>query len=79
MEEKINYNDVPVEYCRNAACCSLAVVEDDDGIYCKDCGCTKFLKAHVDEWREYYFEAHGRYLLDIREEYLRGLCYGDSE
>jgi len=65
MEEKINYNDIPVEFCRNSACCSLAVVVDEDGTaYCNECGCTKFDKEHIDVWKEYYFQAHGRYLLD---------------
>lgn len=61
---KENYNDVPVEFCKNAACCSLAIVEDEDGlVFCRDCGCTKTDKAHIDKWAEYYFMAHGKYLI----------------
>ncbi len=71
MEEKINYNDVPVEYCANPSCRSLALVNEDDSgktFYCIECGGVTSVKDHVDIWKNYYFEAHGRYFLDNAEE-----------
>lgn len=59
-DKKQNYNDIPVEFCANATCASLAIVEDDGVVYCRECGCTKTEKAHIDIWKDYYFIAHGK-------------------
>ena len=67
---KTQYNDIPVEFCRNAACCSLNIIEEDDGaVYCKDCGCTRTEKGHISQWEEYYFMAHGEYLMNKKIRY----------
>ncbi len=70
MGEKTKmYNDIPVEFCRNVLCCSLNIVEDEDGaVYCKDCGCTKIDKAHISLWEEYYIMAHGDKLLNKKRD-----------
>lgn len=69
MTDKYNYNDIPVEFCNKATCCSLNVVEDEDGaIYCKDCGSTNIAKGHISLWEEYYVMAHGDKLLNKKRD-----------
>lgn len=64
MGKKTNYNDIPVEFCSNMRCCSLAIIDDDGMGYCDDCGSMKISKAHIDKWKEFYFMAHGKDFLN---------------
>ena len=64
MERKIDYDKIPVEFCKKATCCSLAIIEEDELIYCKDCGGTKIDKGSIETWEEYYFMAHGTKFID---------------
>ena len=70
MYGEIDYNNIPVVFCANAACCSLAIKidTDEDGNesdYCNDCGCLKTEKASIEKWEEYYIMAHGEKFLKI--------------
>lgn len=62
------YESIPVEVCANATCSSLAIVEDDGIIYCRDCGCTKTIKCSIDQWKDYYFIAHGKNLIEDKSK-----------
>lgn len=64
MEKKVDYNEIPVEFCGKATCCSLAIIEEAGLVFCKDCGGTKIQKASVDTWEDYYFMAHGEYFIE---------------
>jgi hypothetical protein len=67
MATKEDYNDVPVEFCSKATCCSLNIKEDEDGsVYCNDCGCLKTTKAHIKVWEEYWMMAHGEKFLTTK-------------
>ena len=69
MESKEFYDKIPVEYCANARCSSLAIITDNEGIVCcKDCGSVKIEKGHIDVWKEEYYQAHGKYLLDKNDK-----------
>ena len=48
MASKEEYNNIPVEFCSKASCCSLNIREDEDGsVYCQDCGGLKISKAPI--------------------------------
>jgi len=68
MEEKFDYNSIPVEFCSIATCCSLSIVEEGEDdtkeVFCKTCGGTKITKAPLATWEHYYFMAHGKKFLD---------------
>jgi diaminopimelate epimerase len=81
MEDKFDYNSIPVEYCANARCSSLAIIQEkekdengveiEDGkmiVYCRDCGSIKIEKGHIDVWKEDYHQAHGKFLLDRNDK-----------
>ena len=63
---KREYNDIPVEFCSRATCCSLAIVDDDGVPYCLDCGGVKTSKAHISVWEEYWIMAHGDKLINMK-------------
>lgn len=65
MEEKFDYNSIPVEFCSRANCVSLAIVEEDDLVFCKTCGGTKTSKAPLATWEHYYLMAHDKKFLDV--------------
>lgn len=49
MEEKINYNDIPVVYCKR--CHSLKIIAGNDfPDYCADCGSTDLGNEHINQW-----------------------------
>lgn len=66
MANKEEYNDIPVEFCSRATCCSLAIADDDGKPYCLDCGGIRISKAHISVWEEYYIMAHGDKLLNMK-------------
>lgn len=50
MEDKFQYNDIPVLYCKR--CLSLRIMNDEIlGDYCPDCGSTSIEEGHINEWR----------------------------
>lgn len=64
-EEKINYNDIPVVFCKH--CLSLRV-ESLDGIdYCGDCGSSETGSTHISEWERMYEYRYGRNYLTGEE------------
>lgn len=66
---KEEYNSQPVEFCNKATCCSLNIIEDEDGsVYCKDCGSTNIGKTDIATWEEYYIMAHGDKLLNKKRD-----------
>lgn len=51
MEEKINYNDIPIVYCKR--CHSLRIMAGDTfSDYCDNCGSTDLGNATIYEWLE---------------------------
>ena len=64
---KREYNDIPVEFCSRATCCSLAIADDDGVPYCLDCGGVKTSKAHISVWEEYWIMAHGDKLINMKK------------
>lgn len=64
MEEKIDYNSEPVEFCKH--CLSLRVLES--GIvglcYCGECGSTDILTTTIDKWEVLYKRRYGKRFLD---------------
>ena len=67
MANKEEYNNIPVEFCSKATCCSLNIKEDEDGsVYCDDCGGLKVSKAPIEVWEEYWMMAHGEKLLNMK-------------
>jgi len=66
---KEDYNEVPVEFCSRATCCSLNIKEGEDGeVYCNECGGLKISKAPVAVWEEYWIMAHGEKLLNTKRD-----------
>jgi hypothetical protein len=64
-----DYNNIPVEFCSKATCCSLDIRSDEEGEpYCHECGGIKISKAHIDIWNEYYIMAHGDKLLNKKRD-----------
>lgn len=71
--DKKDYDSIPVVFCANATCCSLAIKVDvyDDGTeeeYCNECGCMKTEKASLAQWEMYYIMAHGDKFLKIKRD-----------
>lgn len=56
-EERLNYNDEPVIYCKH--CLSLAIKTIDTYDYCVQCGSTNLGALHIDDWEEMYEDKHG--------------------
>lgn len=48
-KKPINYNDIPVYYCRK--CLSLLIKQDSVyGDYCPECGGFDIGQAHIEDW-----------------------------
>lgn len=65
MEEKINYNDEPVFYCKKCLSLKIRVIGDLD--YCGQCGCTDIDKAHIKYWDTLYREKYGKPFINNEE------------
>lgn len=60
MEEKINYNDEPVFYCKH--CLSLKIINEthlSDLEYCDDCGSTNIENTHIQTWEQMFEQRYG--------------------
>lgn len=64
MEEKQNYNEEPVFYCKS--CLSLkirSVPNMEDSEFCDECSSTDIGQCSIEEWEKMYIERYGhRYL-----------------
>ena len=72
----MNYNNIPVFYCKNPDCLSLAIkCEDPDGVstegslgdefkYCKTCGGFEIGVMTFSNWETLYEDTHGYKLLN---------------
>lgn len=64
MEEKQNYNEDPVFYCKS--CLSLkirSVPNMEDSEFCDECSSTDVGQCSIEEWEKLYIERYGhRYL-----------------
>ena len=65
MEEKINYNDEPVFYCKKCLSLKIRVIGDLD--YRGQCGCTDIDKAHIKYWDTLYREKYGKPFINNEE------------
>lgn len=73
-KEKIDYNSIPVLYCKN--CLSLKIrnvssIEDSD--YCDECGSLNIEKTTIDEWEKLYINRYGHKYIEQysnRKKYL---------
>ena len=55
---KESYNNEPVFYCKK--CLSLAIVNEGDGSYCNDCGCSAIGATNIDRWSGMYHDMYGK-------------------
>ena len=64
MEEKQNYNEEPVFYCKG--CLSLKIrniPSMEDSEFCDECSSTDIGQCSIEEWEKMYTERYGhRYL-----------------
>ena len=64
MEEKQNYNEEPIFYCKS--CLSLkirSVPNMEDSEFCDECSSTDIGQCSIEEWEKMYIERYGhRYL-----------------
>lgn len=55
QEEHIDYNSLPVYYCKN--CLSLKILDIDpisQASYCDDCGSTEIAVGTIEDWESLY-------------------------
>lgn len=52
MNENINYDNIPVHYCKH--CLSLKIIDGGFVDYCDDCGSTDTDEANIYDWQEMY-------------------------
>ena len=65
MEEKQNYNEEPVFYCKS--CLSLkirSVPNMEDSEFCDECSSTDIGQCSIEEWEKMYIERYGHYYLE---------------
>jgi hypothetical protein len=74
----MNYNNIPVFYCKNPNCLSIAIRCDDptstsiEGVlgdefkYCKTCGGVEIGVMNFSNWEILYEDTHGYKLLDTK-------------
>lgn len=57
---KENYNDEPVFYCKHCLSLRIKAVPGMEGLdYCDDCGATEVAQAHISIWEQMYRDKHG--------------------
>lgn len=59
---KEEYNDIPVEYCKD--CLSLKIKDMSDIPYCDECGSTDIEETHIKDWEEKYKNKYGNTYLN---------------
>lgn len=67
-EEKIDYDDEPVYYCKR--CLSLNIREIpmmENQFCCGDCGTVDMGTASIEEWKTLYKKKYGRDFVEKRE------------
>lgn len=57
MEENIDYNAIPVYYCKD--CLSLNIKGDGPIDYCDTCSSTEVGQCSLEEYDEFYYKKHG--------------------
>ena len=65
MEEKQNYNEEPVFYCKS--CLSLkirSVPNMEDSEFCDECSSTDIEQCSIEEWEKMYIERYGHHYLE---------------
>ena len=61
-KEKIDYNNIPVYYCKH--CLSLKIKSVGDVDYCAHCGSTDIDQGHIKYWQKVYREKYGKDFTD---------------
>lgn len=70
MEEKVDYNEEPVYYCKQ--CLSLRILSiDNDTCYCDDCGTTDIGSSSIYDWESQYINKFGH-------KYINSKYYGEG-
>lgn len=64
MEEKINYNDEPIYYCKN--CLSICIINGKFMDYCADCGSTNISQTSMEEYDEIRYKRFGKRLFNLK-------------
>lgn len=60
IEQKTDYNEEPVFYCKNCMSLGIKSVAIDSGLdYCNECGSTDIGQMDIEEWVRLYKEKHG--------------------
>jgi hypothetical protein len=72
-KNKEEYDAEPVEYCRR--CLSLNIQEEDDTIFCYDCGsqhiATNYFKVNIKEWERLFYEEYGQPFINMPNEIIK--------
>lgn len=69
-EENIEYNDLPVYYCKD--CLSLKIKnvrEQADLCYCEDCGSTSIGTTHINDWESMFIEKYEEPFINKDKKY----------
>ena len=59
MENKEDYNNIPVYYCKR--CLSLRVLTLTESMdYCDECGCTDIATTDINTWESLYLKKYNK-------------------
>lgn len=61
---KVDYNSVPVFYCRHCLSLRVKSMDEEHDIefldYCDDCGSTDIGQANIHDWEDMYRKKYGK-------------------
>lgn len=58
------YDEEPVEYCKNCYSLKIRYEEITDSDCCMECGCSDIATATIDEWERMYERRYGKKFVD---------------
>lgn len=59
-ENKEEYNNIPVYYCKHCLSLKIKGIAELEGLdYCDDCGATEIATTSIQEWEELYKNRYG--------------------
>lgn len=64
MSKEINYNKIPVHFCKTCLSLKILKLESSNVDYCGKCGNTEISTSSLEVWEDLYKTKNGKYYIE---------------